>query len=119
MCEIGRGSGGRSSTRKSRKNSALRINHGAPFADIGTLERKKLVRELKLTEFGGSRGHLDSSSRTFTPSVEVDDDDIIFVTCSNNRMASIASSLIDNLAPSITTRYSFMTRSISRTQSYW
>jgi len=117
--EMGRGPGGRSSTRKSREIPALRINHGAPFADICTLEGKKLVRELELMEFGGRRGHLDSSSGTFTPSVEDDDDDTIFVTGSNNEMANIASSLIENLAPSITTRYSSMIRSVSHTQSRW
>lgn len=36
LYEIGRGPGGRASTRKTRAIPELRINHGAPYADIST-----------------------------------------------------------------------------------
>jgi len=101
--EIGRGAGGRASTRRTRSIPGLHINHGAPYADIRTVEGKKLVRDLKLAEFVGRHGTIDYSTGVFSLVGNDDDDDddgAVFVTGSNNEISNIATSL---LTTSITT----------------
>jgi len=138
--EIGRGAGGRASTRRTRSIPGLHINHGAPYADIRTVEGKKLVRDLKLAEFVGRHGTIDYSTGVFSLVGNDDDDDddddddgALFVTGSNNEMSNIASSLLTtSTSTSITTasgsiskckpiktRYSSMVRSLSRSDSRW
>jgi len=136
--EIGRGAGGRASTRRTRSIPGLHINHGAPYADIRTVEGKKLVRDLKLAEFFGRHRTIDSLTGIFSLDSNDDDDDhdddagVVFVTGSNNGMSNIASSLLttSTITSTITTascsinkykpikvRYSSMVRSLSRSNS--
>lgn len=122
--EIGRGPGGRASTRRTRAIPDLRINHGAPYADIRTEEGRRLVADLKLAEFVGRWGTIDPSTGVFTGG---DDggggaEEAVFVTGGNNEMSDIASSLLSTPPTTknpIGTRYSSMVRSLSRTESRW
>lgn len=50
LIEMGRGVGGRASTRLSRDDSRVQINHGAPHADIRTEEGRAMM--IKLQELG-------------------------------------------------------------------
>jgi len=111
--EIGRGPGGRASTRRTRSIPGLCINHGAPYADVCSLEGKELVRDLGWREFTGRRGIVDSGSGVFAPCEE--DEDVLCVTGANHEMSDLASSLLLNMP--ITTRYSSMIRSLSHTPS--
>jgi len=74
---------------------------------IRTVEGKKLVKDLKLAEFVGRHGTIDSSTGVFSLVGNDDDDDddddddgAVFVTGSNNEISNIATSL---LTTSITT----------------
>eukprot|EP00555_Chaetoceros_dichaeta_P010604 CAMPEP_0198258676 /NCGR_PEP_ID=MMETSP1447-20131203/8030_1 /TAXON_ID=420782 /ORGANISM="Chaetoceros dichaeta, Strain CCMP1751" /LENGTH=431 /DNA_ID=CAMNT_0043945845 /DNA_START=44 /DNA_END=1339 /DNA_ORIENTATION=- len=115
--EIGRGPGGRASTRRTRSIPGLGLNHGAPYADICSLEGKELVRDLGLMEFRGMRGWVDSASGGFTSFEE--EEDTRFVTGADNEMSNLASSLLASSTSNtpITTRYSSMIRSLSHIPS--
>mmetsp|Transcript_38457 Transcript_38457/g.92072 ORF Transcript_38457/g.92072 Transcript_38457/m.92072 type:complete len:157 (+) Transcript_38457:110-580(+) len=47
LVEMGRGLGGRSSTRMSRDDPRIAINHGAPSADIRTREGASIMKDLE------------------------------------------------------------------------
>jgi len=115
--EIGRGPGGRASTRKSRQIPPMRINHGAPCADISTPAGRDALRDLHLPPFVGRVGGIDSSSGRFTPRPADDSGDPpLYVTGENNEMTQLASSLLAGVRPpsALTTRYSTMVRGLSR-----
>jgi len=114
--EIGRGPGGRASTRKSRKIPPLRINHGAPCADISTPAGRDAVRDLGLPPFVGRVGAIDASSGRFAPRADDGGDPPLYVTGGNDEMANLASSLLADLRPpsALATRYSTMVRGLSK-----
>lgn len=121
LYEIGRGPGGRASTRKTRAFPHLCINHGAPYADIHSSVGQSLVSSLgpsSTAPFAGVRGTLDSATGRFS-----NDDTAAgegecggkpqFVTGANGEMSRIATSLIRDI-PSIEPRYKTMIRALSR-----
>ena len=123
LYEIGRGPGGRASTRKTRKFPHLFINHGAPYADIRTRMGKSLISSLgpsATIPFLGSRGSINSitgklsqESRDDTYYTEdVDAGEADYITGINGEMSGIASSLIHDI-PSIETKYGTMIRGLS------
>ena len=124
LYEIGRGPGGRASTRRTRSLPHLLINHGAPYADIRSALGKSLVASLdpsSTAPFRGAKGSLDASTGRFLKDDHVigRDDEVggdetpEFVTGANGEMAQIASSLIRGM-PSIETRYKTMVRSLTK-----
>ena len=123
LYEIGRGPGGRASTRKTRSLPHLYINHGAPYADIRSEVGRSLVSSLgpsSTAPFTGIRGSLDSDTGMFLKNSpytgEIDGDTPHYVTGDNGEMSRIAESLIRNI-PSIETKYKTMVRALSRTDS--
>lgn len=121
--EIGRGAGGRASTRKTRSLPHLYINHGAPYADLWTDKGKSLVASLgpsAVAMYKGIRGALDSTTgRVLLENKEAgtsDQDKPIFVTGANGEMSTVAASLICDL-PSIETKYRTMVRGLNRAKN--
>ena len=123
LYEIGRGPGGRASTRKTRKLPHLFINHGAPYADIRTRLGKSLISSLgpsATIPFLGRRGSINSitgklSRESRDDTYYTDDDDAgeaDYITGINGEMSGIASSLIHDI-PSIETKYGTMIRGLS------
>lgn len=118
LYEIGRGPGGRASTRKTRAIPALGINHGAPYADITTPEGLELLSSLgdAITPYTGVRCVLDGNTgacqRRETLAGEA------LITGNNGEMAAIAGALMldDHNAPlpRINSAYSTMIRGLSR-----
>lgn len=118
--EIGRGPGGRASTRKTRSLPHLYINHGAPYADIRSEFGKSLLSSLgpaAIAPFQGVRGSLDSESGIFVrDNMEGKDrngDEPQHITGANGEMSLIATSLIRDI-PSIQTKYKTMVRGLTR-----
>jgi len=74
LFEMGRGAGGRASTRRSRELPGLGLNHGAPMFHIRTgTEVAQLVTALKaaeyVSEWHGTAGHVDAITGTLGPSM--------------------------------------------------
>ena len=116
MYEIGRGPGGRASTRRTRSIEDLRIDHGAPFCEVLSKEGKELVDELGLKAFGGRHGILDPRTGVFTNDGDDEDEEgqgVRYVTGNDGDMSGIASSLLSSASLPIATRYSSMVRSLS------
>lgn len=115
--EIGRGPGGRASTRKTRSLPHLCVNHGAPYADIRSELGKSIVSSLdSAIPYTGIRGSLDSTTGGFVPESTCSDDEPHFVTGTNGEMSRIAASLVSGIS-SIETKYKTMVRGLSRTQN--
>lgn len=118
--EMGRGLGGRASTRKTRALPDLRINHGAPFADITTKAGQKLVDSLDscTMPYIGRRGSINAATGTFTSNDSEEEAKELFVTGPGNQMSNIPSSLISDhtgaILSSIEVKYSTMVRGLSR-----
>jgi predicted NAD/FAD-dependent oxidoreductase len=111
--EIGRGPGGRSSTRGTRALPYLKINHGAPFADIHTTEGRDLISMLPTQPFAGRRGVLDAATGDFMP-----DENGVYVTGSDGAMSNLAASLIAD-APSISLQFQSMIRGLTKSDGRW
>jgi len=120
--EIGRGLGGRASTRKTRSLPNIYINHGAPYADIRSNVGRSVISSLgpkHTTLFSGVKGSLDSITGTFSArdrNEVADTRKIDYITGANGEMSQIASSLISGI-PSIETKYKTIIRGLSRTPS--
>ena len=67
LVEMGRGLGGRSSTRTSRDDPRIAINHGAPSADIRTREGASIMKDL---ERGGYATKISGSEPTSSDILE-------------------------------------------------
>ncbi|NBW62614.1 MAG: hypothetical protein EBR33_05355 [Synechococcaceae bacterium WB4_1_0192] len=67
LLEIGRGPGGRSATRRSRRDPALAINHGAPLFNITASPEPQLLEPLRrggwLQPFAGASHSLDANGQ--------------------------------------------------------
>ena len=115
LYEIGRGPGGRASTRKTRSLPLICVNHGAPYADLRTDKGKSLVASLdSVIPYNGVKGSLDSHSGSFVrESMNID---VQYVTGADGEMSRIATSLISGI-PSIETKYKTMIRGLSRTSN--
>lgn len=119
LYEIGRGPGGRASTRKTRAHPHLYINHGAPYADIRSGLGRSIVSSLgpsSVAPFLGARGSLNSNTGEFLRDSNTDedgDDGPQYITGANGEMSEIAASLIRGI-PSIETKYKTMVRALSR-----
>jgi len=122
LYEIGRGPGGRASTRKTRSMPHIYINHGAPYADISTKLGRSLISSLGpscTAPFQGVRGSIDSATGLFSPghgsreSEGGNADKSDYITGASGEMSQIASSLIRDI-PSIETKYKTMIRDLSR-----
>ena len=113
LYDIGRGPGGRASTRTTRKLPHLKINHGAPYADIRSTLGKSLVEDAAEV-FCGVSGSLDAITGKFTKHESSDSEQIKYVTGANGQMSEIAAALIRNTTPAIDTRYKTMVRSLSK-----
>ena len=111
LYEIGRGPGGRASTRKTRAIPKLGINHGAPHADITTREGLDLIASLgdAIKPYTGIRGVIDGQTGVFQPQKSRDGE--AFIIGRNNEMANIAGAM---LLPGINTQYSTMVRGLDR-----
>lgn len=111
LYEIGRGPGGRASTRKTRAIPELGINHGAPYADITTREGLDLIASLgdTIKPYTGIRGFIDGQTGVFQPQTMHDGE--AFIIGQNNEMANIAGAM---LVPGINTEYSTMVRGFDR-----
>jgi len=119
--EIGRGPGGRAATRKTRSMPGLRINHGAPYADISTTRGKALLASLDgVTEaYTAPRCTVDAVTGAVEP-LEPDSAQAL-ITGRDGEMANIAGDLLrdgrgERLSP-IATHYSSMVRGLSRGRS--
>jgi predicted NAD/FAD-dependent oxidoreductase len=97
LIEMGRGLGGRSSTRLSREDERIQINHGAPMADVRTpdglhafkcLEEKGIARQIQ------SR---DSSAKYFV---------------GDPNMSSLCQGLVDGISPKPTFLFQTMVQNI-------
>jgi len=113
LYEIGRGPGGRASTRKTRSLPGVYINHGAPYCDIRTDLGKSLISSLDTAPFTGVRGCLEDNTGKFSPYKE-EEDAAMYVTGANGEMSQISSSLLSDL-PSINTKYKTMIRGLAKT----
>lgn len=115
LYEMGRGPGGRASTRKTRSAPDIYINHGAPYAEIRSSMGRSLMSSLgpsRVAPFSGIRGSLDSSTGRFS---RAEEEGVDYVTGTRGEMSQISSSLISSdTLPSIETRYSTMVRHLSR-----
>jgi predicted NAD/FAD-dependent oxidoreductase len=116
--EIGRGPGGRAGTRQSRAIPELRINHGAPCADITTEAGKALLPSLgdAVRPYSGRPGVLDGRTGAFRP--DAGHGDAALVTARSGQMADLAGALLqdasgERLHP-IATHYSSMVRGLAR-----
>merc|ERR1719162_1958212 len=120
LYEMGRGPGGRASTRKSRSLPQLRINHGAPYADISTRQGRALVTALGpscTVPFDGVRGSLHARTGRFQPHEDATVNRREYITGVQGDMAHIAASLIENadVSASIDTQYQTMVWGLART----
>jgi len=126
LYEIGRGPGGRASTRKTRSMPNIYINHGAPYADIRSNIGRSLISSLGpacTVPFQGVRGSIDSTTGKFSlasSKLEGEDDKDVdidnkpdYITGANGEMSQITTSLIHDI-PSIETKYKTMIRGLSR-----
>lgn len=118
LYEIGRGPGGRAATRRTRSIPELRINHGAPYADISTRTGRELLASLgdATTAYTGPRCTLDGPTGAVAPRRQ--EPGTALITGRDSEMANIAGDLLRDdenrlLAP-ITTHYSSMVRGLSR-----
>ena len=118
LYEIGRGPGGRASTRKTRAIPELRINHGTPYADISTGPGHDLVSALGgVTEaYQGVRVVVDGQTGESLARPHAVTERLI--TGADGEMANIAGAMLEDghggLLPGITTAYSSMVRGITR-----
>ena len=119
LYEIGRGPGGRASTRKTRSLPGVCINHGAPYCDIRTDLGKSLLSSLDTgtAPFTGVRGCLEESTGKFSPyKKEEEDATTMYITGANGEMSQISSSLLSDLpSKSINTKYKTMIRGLAKT----
>ncbi|AGM41014.1 NAD/FAD-dependent oxidoreductase [Spiribacter salinus M19-40] len=118
LYEIGRGPGGRASTRKTRAIPELRINHGAPYADISTPEGLAVLSSLgdAVAPYLGDRVLIDGKTGELRPREAGNGEALI--TGGNGEMAEFADRLLrdrDNtvLSP-IVSAYSTMVRGLAR-----
>uniref|UniRef100_A0A7S1B635 Amine oxidase domain-containing protein n=1 Tax=Corethron hystrix TaxID=216773 RepID=A0A7S1B635_9STRA len=120
LYEIGRGPGGRASTRKTRSHPHLYINHGSPYAEVRSDSGRSLLSSLgpsSVAPFLGARGFLNSDTGEFLLENSVaDGDKSHYVTGANGEMSEIAASLIRGI-PSIDAKYKTMVRGLSRAQN--
>ncbi|MDR9490263.1 MAG: FAD-dependent oxidoreductase, partial [Spiribacter sp.] len=120
LYEIGRGPGGRASTRKTRAIPELRINHGAPYADISTEPGQALLRRLGAATqpYHGERLIIDGRTGETQARVQAASERLI--TGADGEMANIAGAMLEDahsgLLPGITTAYSSMVRGITRAE---
>jgi len=114
LYEIGRGPGGRASTRKTRSLPGVYINHGAPLCDVRTDLGRSLIPSLDTAPFTGVRGCLEYSTGKFLRYEEEEDADVMHVTGANGEMSEISSSLLSDL-PSVQTKYKTMIRGLAKT----
>jgi predicted NAD/FAD-dependent oxidoreductase len=116
LYEIGRGPGGRASTRKTRSLPGVYINHGAPYCDIRTDLGRSLITSLDTgtAPFTGVRGRLEDSTGKFSPYKEEEDAATMYITGANGEMSQISSSLLSDL-PSVNTKYKTMIRGLAKT----
>ena len=110
--EIGRGPGGRASTRKTRSLPGVYINHGAPLSDVRTDLGRCLISSLDTAPFTGVRGCLECSTGKFSRRKE--EEDVMHVTGANGEMSETSSSLLSGL-PSVQTKYKTMIRGLAKT----
>ena len=89
LIEMGRGLGGRSSTRLSRDDARIQINHGAPIADVHTKDGLDIFKALEIKGFAKKI----SESK-----------DVQYWTGDPN-MSSLCTGLVDGLSP----KYLFQT----------
>jgi len=122
LYEIGRGPGGRASTRKSRSLPQLRINHGAPYAEISTLQGRAVISSLGpscTVPFDGVRGSLHARTGRFQPHEESEASNFKgeYITGVQGDMAQISASLLENadVSASIDTQYQTMVWGLVRT----
>ncbi|VEU39268.1 unnamed protein product [Pseudo-nitzschia multistriata] len=118
LYEMGRGLGGRASTRKTRSVPHIYINHGAPYADVRSKLGRSLISSLGpsgTAPFSGVRGFLDSKTGTFAPG-DGEKEGVDYVTGAKGEMSQIASAMISGI-PSIDTKFKTMIRGLSRSPS--
>ena len=116
LYEIGRGPGGRASTRKTRKLPHLYINHGAPYADIRTKLGKSIISSLGASStipFEQRRGSIDAITGKLRDDKYDTGTDAHYITGRNGEMSGISSSMIHDI-PSIKTKYGTMIRGLSK-----
>ena len=127
LYEIGRGLGGRASTRKTRSMPHIYINHGVPYADIRSSVGRSLISSLGpscAAAFPGVRGSLDSRTGEFSQGDREKENSGVdfdanagnkpdYVTGANGEMSQIASSMVSGI-PSVETKYKTMIRGLSR-----
>jgi predicted NAD/FAD-dependent oxidoreductase len=92
LLEMGRGVGGRASTRMSRDDPRIAINHGAPHAEIRTEEGLSIMKNLEKRGFAKqsqSSRELTSEDKTTTTEPEY--------WTGNPNMSSICEGLLDSL----------------------
>jgi len=63
LLEMGRGVGGRASTRFTRDDDRIAINHGAPHADIRTFEGRNVMRQLEKIGFAQRSSSLVATNK--------------------------------------------------------
>jgi predicted NAD/FAD-dependent oxidoreductase len=114
LYEIGRGPGGRASTRKTRSLPGVYINHGTPLCDLRTDLGRSLISSLDTgaATFTGVRGCLEYSTGKFLRHKE--EEDVMHITGANGEMSQISSSLLSDL-PSVQTKYKTMIRGLAKT----
>ena len=116
--EIGRGPGGRASTRRTRSMPECRINHGAPYADLSTHEGREFAASLgnAIRPYPGRQGVVDGPAGV--PRARAGDDAAVRVTGESGGMAAIAEALLADARNAarcpITTAYSTMVRGLAR-----
>jgi predicted NAD/FAD-dependent oxidoreductase len=93
LIEMGRGLGGRCSTRLSRENDRIQINHGAPKADVHTKDGVDIMKTLEANGF--ARRLSESKYWQGTPN-----------------MSSLCLGLVNNLTPKPTYLFQIMVRAI-------
>mmetsp|Transcript_49608 Transcript_49608/g.55281 ORF Transcript_49608/g.55281 Transcript_49608/m.55281 type:complete len:531 (+) Transcript_49608:69-1661(+) len=141
LYEIGRGPGGRASTRKTRALPHIYINHGAPYADIRSTRGRSLISTLgpsgTIVPFDGVRGSIDATTGAFSaPSNERDgssgdaaaaaaadttntntktNNAPMYITGASGEMSDLSTSLLAGFPSSIiNTQYKTMIRGLSR-----
>ncbi len=121
--EIGRGPGGRAATRRTRSLPVLRINHGAPYADISTAEGRALVASLDgaVQPYNGRRVIIDAATGTQRLRAQAEGEQ--FITGTHGEMGNIADGLLRDAAgemlPGISPRYTQMVRGLSQQAGQW
>jgi predicted NAD/FAD-dependent oxidoreductase len=120
LYEIGRGPGGRASTRSTRSIPACRINHGAPYAAFSTRAGREFAASLgnAIRPYPGRQGVVDGPEGV--PRARDEDDSSLRVTGESGEMAAIADALVSDARaahrPPLTTAYSTMVRQLTRGQ---